>query len=85
MDHAVNGLTLEQFKSSKNVYVFDLTSDAQASSNSNLTLDRKGLLRISFNFKQEHMGEALTILLVGVSQAAMMITTDRRVLLNSIM
>ena len=84
LDHAVNGLTMEQFKSSKNVYIFDLTADDQSSSNSNLTLDRKGLLRLNFNFRQA-IGENLTILLVGVSQAGMMITPDRRVLLSTLM
>lgn len=82
VEHAVNGLKPEEFKDGKNLYVFDMTSDDQA--NSSLTLDRKGLLRLNFVFKSAPK-DNLSIVLVGMSQAAMGITPDRRVLLNHLM
>jgi hypothetical protein len=61
-----------------------LTADDQANSTSNLTLDRKGLLRLNLVFKTAP-AENLSIILIGMSQAAMAITADRRVLLNHLM
>jgi hypothetical protein len=84
LEHATNGLKPEEFKDGKNVYIFDLTADDQATGASNLTLDRKGLLRLNFVFKTAPT-ENLTLVLIGMSQAAMGITADRRVLLNYLM
>jgi hypothetical protein len=68
----------------KNIYIFDSTVDDQANSTSDLTLDRMGLLRLNLVFKTVPT-ENLSIILIDMSQAAMAITADRRVLLNHLM
>ena len=84
LDYATNGLSYKDFKDSKNVYVWDFSADDQATNNSNLTLDRHGILRLSVLF-DEAITENCQIVLIGVSQAGLTITGDRRVLTSHIM
>jgi hypothetical protein len=84
LEYATSGVKLKEFRDGKNIYIFDLIADDQANSTSNLSLDRKGLLCLNLVFKTTP-AEILSIILIGMSQAAMTITVDRRVLLNHLM
>ena len=80
IDQLQHGLTYDDFKTHKNILVFDLSPDDAASSTGYAgVLDRQGLLRLELQFS-EATTTTLTLVLIAVSQAGLTITKDRSVI-----